>query len=167
MYRVACCVAIGVVALWLGTGCTTSASPVPPQAAPVDVETGNVIAFWVEYPHNGEPEKPTLVTGPYAAVMIWGESQRRFHLFESEARQMYRTGDFDAFLGQIDSLPRGVEIQRHDTCCGSLRWAMPPDARDRLRDVMESGNRKWSHNPIRDSDQFITCICDEGRVRFP
>jgi hypothetical protein len=139
----------------------------PPEPASVDPGSGNIIVFRLE-PRVGHslPEACTVVTGTYAVAMIWRGEERRFYLFDNAAKTVHRTEDFDAFLQQIDSLPEGVEVQRHDTCCGSLHTDMPDGERQRLAAALERGGRRWAHNPVQESDRFITCVCERRSV-FP
>ena len=175
--RTTICAALFVVML-VYTGCDKGpgirpAAEAGEEAAAVNVdpETGNLIAFWLVYPDNPEhytqKEKPVLVTERYAVYLEWLDDVRRFYIYDNVTKQTFSTSDFEAFLKQLGSLPQDIAIQRFDTCCASRTYDMPAQAREWVREIMQSGSRKWAISAVTGWDHEIVCICESTGFRYP
>lgn len=180
---------ISLVVLIVGavgcTGCTAAEGPASePLRRPggtsgsvvtvwdnVDPETGNLIAFWLKYPDNPEDyperEKPVLVTEPYAVLMVWHEGEKRFFIYDNRMKKTLKTDDFDAFLDELAGLPRGIAIQRFDTCTVPRIYDMPRAEWQRLTEVLREGERKWAISKASGYDHETVCFCESIGFRFP
>jgi len=127
------------VGIILISGCQTGRSGFEP--AVVDPASGKVVIYWLTHGQH-EDEEPVLATEPYSVVIMWCGDERRFNIYDSQARTMFKTSDFDAFLAKLDSLPEGIEVQRLDSCGRTDTYDMPADARQKLVQVMAKGNRR-------------------------
>jgi hypothetical protein len=137
----------------------------------VDRDTGNLVAFWLEYPDRPEyypnREEAVLVTEPYAVFLTWTDRERRFYIYDNSAKTYFKTSEFKAFLMQLDKLPQGIEIQYFDTCCDGNAWAMPQEKREQLRAVMAQGARGWAPSTAGGFDHEMVCTCETTGLRYP
>jgi hypothetical protein len=146
------------VGLWVPFDCG------PPRRAAVDRDTGNLVAFWLEYPERVEP---VLVTEPYAVLIVWLGAERRFTVYDNKAKQVHKAPDFESFLREVRQLPRGVAVQRFDTCTVPRTHDMPEEARQRLEEAMRAGDRTWAVSPVTGLTREIICTCETRGLRFP
>ena len=148
----------------------TSGSVVPVRDN-VDPQTGNLIAFWLEYPDNAEHypqrEKSILVTEPYAVLMIWYEGEKHFYIYDNRMKRTLKTEDFEAFLDELSRLPRGIAIQRFDTCTVPRIYDMPRAEWQTLTEVLREGEREWAISKASGYDHETVCFCESIGFRFP
>ena len=82
------CVLLAVIVLG---GCAGGVEPAVTEGGNVDACSGNLIAFWMDY-RDGRSEA-YVVTEPYGALMVWLDGEKRFFVYENEAKRTFRTTD--------------------------------------------------------------------------
>ena len=146
-------------------GCAGGVEPVVTEGGNVDAASGNLIASWME-PRDG-PSEPILVTEPYAVFMVWIDGEKRFFVFENEAKRTFRTTDFDQFLAKLRELPRNIEIQTFAFCTVRRTYDMPDTARTKLRETIESRGLTWTYAGEKENGRpYTICYC-ESAFRYP
>jgi hypothetical protein len=131
----------------------------------IDPKTGNLIAFWLQYPEHlayPEKEKPILVTEPYAVLMVWLGNEKRFFIYDNTKKETFKTNDFDTFLKQLNTIPKGTAIQKFDTCTATRTYDMPRADANRLEKVMTGNTLTWA-----DTSGFLICYCESTGFRYP
>jgi hypothetical protein len=119
----------------------------------------------LKYPD--KTEKPVLVTEKYAVFLVWTGNEKRFCVYDNAARRTFKTADYDEFLGELGRLPKGVKVQRFDTCTVPRTCDMPPSEWKRLEEVMKSGGREWAVGSEGDLRCEVVCYCESSGFRFP
>ncbi len=170
-------ITISIALLLAGCAVQKTTSDTATFDAPVDAESGNVIALWVEYREgldHPDPEanlaggdQPVIVTEPLGCYMSWYEDDQLFLVYDNDAKRVFKTTDFDAFIDHLSVLPRGSAIQRFDTCTVSRTWGMPDDAWDRLTTTMKKRDLSWAKSKVNETDREIICYCESEGFRFP
>ncbi|MHC4563278.1 MAG: hypothetical protein ACYS8X_10955 [Planctomycetota bacterium] len=155
---------VALLAVLVVGGCVSEPAPVSAERDNVDAESGNLIAFWLQYP---DREEPVLVTEPYAVFIVWLEEEKLFFVHDNQARRTFKTTDFDEFLSKIRQLPRDIAVQRLDTCTNSQAYKMPPAAAAQLAEAMKSGDRTWAISKANGLDHEIICYCETTGFRYP
>jgi hypothetical protein len=146
------------VGLWVPFDCG------PARRAAVDRDTRNLVAFWLEYADRVEP---VLVTEPYAVLIVWLGDERRFYVYDNKAKQVHKAPDFESFLREVQQLPRGIAVQRFDTCTVPRTHDMPEEAWQRLEEAMQAGNRQWAVSSVTGLAREIICTCETHGFRLP
>ncbi len=161
-----CVLFVGAVCAPAGCQKRSDAESASPPAAPaaVDPASGNLVAFWLQYP---DKEEPVLVTEPRAVLMVWRGGDKKFYLFDNTAKAVFKTTNFDAFLRQLDELPHGVRIQLFGTCTAPLTYDMPPEKWQQLMQTLEKGKRGWATSKVNGLKREIICYCETRGLRFP
>ena len=145
-------------------GCAAKQSHQTVTPANIDSQTGNLIAFWLDYKSG---EKAVIVTEPYAVLMVWQGDEKHFYVYDNKAKKTYIMSNFEAFLEKIKQLPNGIEIQRFDTCSASQVCDMPTEEWQRLTQVLRAGGRKWATSKINGLDHEVVCTCLSTGRRYP
>lgn len=135
-----------------------------PAVAEVDPASHNLTALRMVYADRVEV---VACQRPWTVWIEWMETSRVFRLYDKSSRSVTETNDFDLFLTRVAALPRGIEIERLDTCGCPRTYAMPDDAWKRLSQVLKDGGRSWAFDEFSEQDRRILCICETLRLEFP
>lgn len=156
--------------------------------APIDPDSGRMIAYWL-FAEPGKvkgvsqyTETPVLVPlgrcaaeyTYYAAMLIYREArtnkkgekfprQERYYLFDGKAQKVYSTDKFESFLELIDKLPAQIDIGQLDTCAYTLARDMPEDQWKRLERALAKNHRKL--HPFL-PEKYGICTCEKSGMRF-
>ncbi|MCC6739604.1 MAG: hypothetical protein IT452_11220 [Planctomycetia bacterium] len=129
-----------------------------------DPASGGLIALRMRY----EDHVDTVVCQqPWSVWIQWNDTGRCFRLYDRSRLSVTETADFEVFLSCLDELPRGVQVERLDTCSASLAYEMPDEAWRRLKAVMSSGSRTWARDELSEQDRRILCTCECLGFEFP
>lgn len=131
--------------------------------ADFDPATGNLIALRMRYEDHVEP---VVCQRAWSVWIEWNDTGRVFRLYDRSHRSVTETTDFDVFLSCLEELPRGIQVERLDTCGAPLAYAMPEDAVERLDGVMKSGSRGWAFDELSEQDRRVLCTCECIRLEF-
>ncbi|MFH1023415.1 MAG: hypothetical protein V1809_08485 [Planctomycetota bacterium] len=151
----------------LVSGCVTAPffRPSSWRNAPLDPKTGQVVMMWVKHAAGDEP---ALLRLDYGMLIVWGETERGFYLFDRSAKRYLGTTDFDQFLEELDRLPKDIRLQRVETCSSPRAWNMPEKASNRLNAIMENGGRTDTLTDLKGNElPDIFCYCESDGLRYP
>jgi hypothetical protein len=126
------------------------------KAAPLD-EGGRATTLTVRYE---DREEAVPANGDFSVLLVWTQGEQAFYLFDTEAKTMMATRDFDGILRALDDLPRASDVVWIDTCCVSRMWGMPDPARGRLADT----RARMMERGIVWAEPVLVCICESRGV---
>jgi hypothetical protein len=152
------------LALVLGNSCTPH-QPEPSVArrdwrkAELD-GAGDVVALRVV---ERTETRQIIATGDYGMLVVWGDDEKAFYLFDRRNKTSFATRTFKDFLREVRQLPLDITMTWIDTCTASRSWNMPDSDRKELADVLLERRRlgmKWSESPL------VVCYCESRGLQF-